>query len=62
MTTDVLENMIQLFEACQELRTELEAARAKLTNDDFEAALDGPWGDILSAAMDVEGLLDSMEE
>lgn len=51
-----------LFDACVELRSRLEEAREALSDEQFDAALDGPLSEILCAAMDVEFWVDKCEE
>ena len=62
MNTEHIEKLAALFEACQELRGRLNEAREGMTDDEFDALYDGHAGDILSAAMDVEALLEECEE
>jgi hypothetical protein len=60
MDTGYLNDCITLIELCQELARALETAREKLTEDEFEALYDSPFDEILCAAMDIEGHLESV--
>lgn len=62
MNTEHFNKLAALFEACQELRDRLNEAREATTDEQFDALYDGHAGDILSAAMDVEALLEECEE
>ncbi len=61
MNLENFETLAELFKAAQDLRAELEKARQVLTDEDFETALDGPFGEVLSAAMEVEDYIDQLE-
>lgn len=50
-----------LFDHCVELRARLEEARKVISDDDWAAMSDGPFGEILCAAMDVEYWVDECE-
>ena len=60
MNTGYLNDLISLVEYCDALRDRLEEAREAATDEQWDAFTDGPFGEILCAAMDVEGQLDSM--
>ena len=47
-------DLITLWEYCDELRDRLNETREALTDEQWDAATDGPFGEILMAAMDVE--------
>ena len=57
-----LEHLTELFARCQELRDRLNEAREALTDDEFEAAYEGPFAEILCSAMDVEAALERCED
>ena len=61
MILENLETLAELIRAAQELRAELDKAREILTDEDFEAGLDGAFGDVLAAAMEVEDYIDQLE-
>ena len=50
-----------LHEACQELRNRIEEAREAIPEPLWDAMLDGPFGDVLGAAMDVEHCTDACD-
>ena len=50
-----------LMEACQELRNRLEQAREAIPDAVWDAMADGPFGDVLDAAMDVEHCTDACD-
>lgn len=54
MSANVFTRIAQLQEANEELVKRLEEARQTISEEEFEAAMDGPFGEILCAAMDVE--------
>ena len=54
MATNVFDRITQLHEANEELVKRLEEARQTISEEEFEAVMDGPFGEILCAAMDVE--------
>ena len=60
MNTAIFNDMITLVENCQELMARLDEAREALTDEQFDEALDGPFGEILAAAMDVEGAMEEL--
>ena len=43
-----------LYDWCEELHRRLEEGRQAMTEEAFDAAFEGPFADILAAAMDVE--------
>ena len=57
MITTLFDDLSRLVETCHELRLRLNEAREKLTEEQFEALYDGPFDEILCAAMDVEDAL-----
>lgn len=61
MDTGTFENLSNLFQACRELRDRLDEARDALTEEEFEAAYEGPFAEILCAAMDLEMVLEHCE-
>ena len=54
-------DLLALFNYCQELRDRLNEAREAMTDEEFDQAHEGPWADILCAAMDVEAALEDCE-
>ena len=50
----VLESLDALYETSFELHSALERAREAISDEDWDAFLDGPLGEVLCAAMDVE--------
>jgi hypothetical protein len=64
MNTGNLNKLIELFEHCQELRDRLGEARKDLiiTGEQWEAFAEGPFGEILDAAVAVEAALEICEE
>ena len=62
MNTGNLNDLISLFEYCQELRDRLEEARTDLTDEQWDTFAEGPFGFILDAAKDVEQALVDCEE
>jgi hypothetical protein len=62
MDAGAFSSLGMLFQACQELRDRLDEAREALTEDEFEAAYEGPFAEILCAAMDVEDVLEQCEK
>ena len=62
MTNTIFDEAQALIEACQELRDRLNEAREELTDAQFEKQYDGPLGEILCAAMDVEYMLEKCEK
>ena len=60
MNTGIFNDMITLVEHCQELSRQLATAREELTDEQWDEMQDGPFGEILCAAMDVEAQLDDM--
>lgn len=59
MNTGNLNDLIELLETCGQLRDRLAEARVEATDEQWEAISDGPFGEILCAAMDVEDLIES---
>jgi len=59
MNTAYLENLTELLETCDQLRDQLEEAREALSDEAWDEMQDGPFGEILCAAMDVEHLIES---
>ena len=57
-----LDSLTSLIDSCSELRDRLNEAREELTDAQFDKQQDGPWGEILCAAMDVEYELEKYEE
>ncbi|MFZ9131505.1 MAG: hypothetical protein ACO20M_06065 [Methylophilaceae bacterium] len=51
-----------LYDACTELRAALLAAREAASEAEWEALEEGPFAEILCAAMDVEWWVDKCEE
>ena len=62
MNTENLNKLIELFEHCQELRDRINEAREALTDEQWEAAYEGPFGEIIDAAVDLEAALEDCEE
>ena len=60
MNTGYLNDCITLIDLCQELARHLAEARERLTEEEFETLYDGPFDEILCAAMDIEDQLESM--
>lgn len=54
-------DLLNLFQHCQELRDRLNEARERLSDEQFEALYEGPFDEILCAAMDVEAALEECE-
>lgn len=48
------DKLAALHEACDALVKALEDTREEVPDEVWDAAMDGPWGNILGAAMDVE--------
>ena len=61
MNTGSFHDLINLWEHCDALRDRLNEAREALTDEQWEAMQDGPFGEILCAAMDVEAALEDCE-
>ena len=59
MNTGNLNDLIELLETCGQLRDRLEEARRDADADAWDALQDGPFGEILCAAMDVEHLIET---
>lgn len=59
MNTGNLNDLIELLETCGQLRDRLEEARTEVSDEAWDALQDGPFGEILCAAMDVEHLIES---
>ena len=57
INTGMLNDMITLVEYCEELQRELQDAREALTDEQWDAMMDGPFGKVLAAALDVEDQL-----
>jgi len=57
MITTLFQDLERLLETAHELHSRLEEARERLTEEQFEALYDGPFDEILCAAMDVEDAL-----
>ena len=62
MSASIFDQITMLHEACVELHLRLEEAREAMTDEDFEAMCDGPAGEILCAAMDVEYYAEKFKE
>ena len=56
---DALDNLLQFSSL---LRDAMVEAREEMTDEEFEAFEDGPIGEILCAAMDVEHAFEQIEE
>ena len=54
MNTGTFHDLINLWERCDLLRQALEDARKELTDEQWDELTDGPFGEILAAAVDVE--------
>ncbi len=54
MSISVFDSLTLYHEAAVELHARLEEARAAMSDEEWDAMCDGPAGEILSAAMDVE--------
>jgi len=61
MNTGTFHDLINLWEHCDELRDRLTEARMSLTDEQWDTACEGPFGEILCAAMDVEAALEDCE-
>ena len=61
MNTGTFHDLIALWEYTDALRDRLNEAREALTDEQWEAACDGPFGEILCAAMDVEAAFEDCE-
>jgi len=61
MKSDFFELYGALYECCTELKARLEEAREALSEEQWEALDQGPFGEILGAAMDVEYYVDKIE-
>ena len=59
MNTGNLNDLIELLETCGQLRNRLAEARVEATDEQWDAIIDGPFGEILSAAIDVEDLIET---
>lgn len=62
MKNTTFENLALLLEACVELRKWLVVAREAMTDEAWDAMCDGPAGEILCAAMDVEYYVEKCNE
>ncbi|MGA0447704.1 MAG: hypothetical protein ACO3M2_12955 [Pseudohongiellaceae bacterium] len=49
-----IDKLQNLLEWCEYLHNELEVARKELSDEEFEAHMDGPIGEILTHALEVE--------
>lgn len=54
MSINVFDSLTMYHEAAVELHARLEEAREAMSDEEWDAANDGPLGEILCAAMDVE--------
>ena len=61
MNAGSFHDLLSLFEHCCELRDRLNEAREQLSDEEFEALYDGPFDEIICAAMDVEAALEECE-
>ena len=57
----MINDLTNLFEACTELRNRLNELREELTDEQFDQLTDGPAGEVLYAAMDVEYTIEQCE-
>ena len=57
MNTAIFNDVINLVEYCEELKARLEEAREELTEDQWQQIKDGPFGEVLAAAEDVENAI-----
>jgi hypothetical protein len=62
MNSDKFADFGALYDACTELRARLNEARDAISDDAWDAAMEGPFAEILCAAMDVESWVDTCEE
>ena len=58
----MITDLTNLFEACTELRDRLNELREEMTDEQFDQLTDGPMGEVLCAAMDVEYTIEKCEE
>lgn len=54
MATNTFDALTLYHEAAVELHARLEEARAAMSDEEWDAMCDGPAGEILCAAMDIE--------
>jgi len=59
MNTGNLNDLIELLETCGQLRDRLVEARNEATDEQWDAFGEGPFGEILCAAIDVEDLIET---
>ena len=57
-----IDSLTSLIDSCSELRDRLNELREELTDSQFDKVSEGPLGEILCAAMDVEYELEKCEE
>ena len=62
MKSGSFNDLINLWEYCDALRDRLEEARKDVDAQQWDAACDGPFGEILCAAMDVEAAFENCEK
>ena len=62
MLSDKFADFGALYDACAELKAALVAAREAVGEAEWDAAGEGPFSDILCAAMDVEWWVDRCED
>lgn len=62
MNASILHDMTMTHEACLELIARLQEVRSEMDDEAWDAATEGPLGEILCAAMDIEYLLEKYEE
>jgi uncharacterized damage-inducible protein DinB len=62
MNTDNLNNLVTLFERCQDLRDRLAEARREVSDEEWNAFFEGPFSEILLSVMDVEDALEECED
>lgn len=59
MNTGNLNDLIELLETCGQLRDRLKEARIEATDEQWDALGEGPFGEILCVAIDVEHLIET---
>ena len=62
MNTDNLNNLVTLFERCQDLRDHIAEARREVSDEEWHAFSEGPFSVILFSVMDVEDALGECED